>query len=317
MATTSLPSLRYPFPSAMNPHAASTDRQIMIWATHFGLLSPSHESSPGYGWFAARAYPNAPANRLQIAADWMSWLFLLDDQIDETGIGGQPARLAQLHARFLAILDGDTPTRQDIPLAHALADLRTRMAEQASAPWMQRFRYHAVSYFAAMHWEATNRAERRIPDVATYCTRRPFTGAVESCFDLIVLVNQIRLPDSVRDHPAVQQLERMANNVICWSNDIFSAEKEAWHGDTHNLVLLLMNEERCSFQEALNRVATLHDAEVVAFGTQADQLSLHGVPVSADLTQYVAGLRAWMRANFDWSLTAMRYHSDGGRVTQR
>ena len=57
----------------------------------------------------ARAYPSAPLDPLAIITDWITWLFVLDDECDEAGIGKRPERLAALHAQCLKVLSGPRP----------------------------------------------------------------------------------------------------------------------------------------------------------------------------------------------------------------
>src|SRR6266545_2260862 len=47
------------------------------------------------------------------------------------------------------------------------------------------------AYLDANIWDATNRQARRTPDVATYLAKRPFTGAIYPCLDLIDLTEGI------------------------------------------------------------------------------------------------------------------------------
>jgi 5-epi-alpha-selinene synthase len=158
-------------------------------------------------------------------------------------------------------------------------------------------------------WEATNRRQGQIPDAASYCAMRLFTSAVYPCLLLIELTEGLRLPPEVCDHPDVQRLAEMTNNVISWSNDIVSLEKERRQGDVHNLALVLSHERRLTLQAAVDRVGALHDAEVYAFIALTRRLPSFSPTVDADLQRYVSGMRFWMRANLDWSLDTVRYRS--------
>jgi terpene synthase-like protein len=305
------PLLSCPFPSAVNPHAAQAQQTTIAWARHFRLLQRETAyqrlNRLQYGMLMARAYPSAPLEALQIATDWSTWLFLLDDQCDEAGIGQDPEQLAHLHTRLLDVLRGVPPHQREEPLVHGLCDLYKRLAAHAPAGWLERFSGSVVQYFAANVWEATNRRQGAIPDAASYCVMRPFTSAVYPCLLLIELTDGLHLPSEVHDHPDVQRLAQMTNNVISWANDIVSLDKERRQGDVHNLALILAHEQKLSLQAAVDRVGALHDAEIRAFIVLARQLPSFAPAVDADLHRYVAGMRFWMRANLDWSLATMRY----------
>lgn len=311
MSTDNRPRLWCPFAPSINKHVLTADRQTLEWARKFHLLNkdryPEDISSIEYGRFAARVYPNAELAALQIAADWFSWLFLLDDECDETGIGKEPDKMALLHERFLAILHGAETTEDDIPLTHALYDLRHRMRQHSSPAWLQLFTQTVEAYFSANRWEARNRLLGIIPSVELYYSMRPLTGAVYPCFVLFGITDNINLPYEVRQDANVRHLELLANYVICWCNDILSVNKEYQRGDVHNLVIALQHERRLNNTEAMHEAVRIHNATVHEFIELAKNLPHFNEEIDADLARYVECLRHWMRANLDWSLTAFRY----------
>jgi 5-epi-alpha-selinene synthase len=307
------PPCAYPFPAAINPHAIEAQLATITWARQHRLLQREAAyrrlDRLQYGMLMARAYPSAARETLQIVTDWSTWLFLLDDQCDEAGLGHDPEQMAHLHSQFIDVLDGVSPNYDDVPLAHGLWDLRTRILLHAPDGWYGRFRRSVTQYFIANVWEATNRRQGHIPDAASYCAMRLDTSAVYPCLLLIALTEGLQLPSEVYDHPDVQRLAKMTNNVISWANDIVSLEKELRQGDVHNLAFILSHEQKISFQAAVDRVAALHDAEVDTFIALTRQLPAFTPLVDIALQRYVSGMRFWMRANLDWSLDAVRYRS--------
>lgn len=316
MKSIALPTLAYPFVSAINIRAEAVNKGTIAWACRYDLMprAPAekrrHEE---YGHIAARVYPNAPAEALQVASDFVAWLFFADDQNDETDVGCRLSWMKELHARFGAVLEGHGPTSQDRPLCHALHDLVSRASRRAPAGWMGRFSRSMLEYFAASRWECENRRLSVVPSPATYLAMRPFTGAVYACFDLFAVTDALHLPAAVHDHPVVQALRLRANNVIGVCNDILSVEKELSHGDVHNLVLAIRHDQRCTLQEAIHRAAAWHDAEVGAYLALEPCMPSFGSAVDADLARYAGGLRAWMRGNLDWSLASARYRSSASQ----
>src|SRR5262245_59877371 len=116
------PLLSCPFPSAINSHAKLAQRATTEWARRLHLVEREAAyrrlECVQYGMLMARAYPTAAPETLQIVTDWSTWLFLLDDQCDEAGIGQAPEQLASLHARLLEILRGVPPQEEEQPLVH-------------------------------------------------------------------------------------------------------------------------------------------------------------------------------------------------------
>jgi anti-anti-sigma factor len=284
-----LPAIEYPFPAAINAYAEDANQGTIAWAHSYGLMPSDpagrhrHEE---YGYFAARVHPNASRQTLQIAADFIAWLFFADDHNDETETGIRIDWMTERLARFSAVLQGERPARSDSPLCHALFDLRTRASQWVHSSWMTQFKRSMIEYFAAGRWECENRQLGAALSPATYLAMRPFTGAVYPCFDLFAVTDALRLPDAAREHPVVQALRLRANNVISACNDIFSLEKELAHGDMHNLALAILNEQRCSLQQAVDRAAAWHDAEVGAYLALERSLPSFGAVVDADLVRY-------------------------------
>jgi hypothetical protein len=295
----------------VNRYAHIVDRSTVDWAYTHGLLPGAHAgrrlAGVGVGSLIGRAYPATSQQSLQLLADWTTWLFVLDDRCDERSAGKDPAALRANNARTLDILRG-TPVRpQDGPLAHALIDLRRRMLERGSAEWLARFIVSVAQALDASVWEATNRAHRIVPDLISYLEWRPATGGMLTYVELSEITDGIDLPIAIRYHALVQRLTRMAINVVCWANDVLSLQKELKQGDVHNLVLVLQRQQGLTLQEALERVAALHDVEVRAF--MDVELSLPSFDPASDsaLGRYIDLLRSWMRGNLDWSYTSGRY----------
>lgn len=307
-----LPDLYCPFPPAVNPARDAAQIHTEGWAAHHGLiqgeLARRRFRAARYGWLAARAYPYVALAELEIVTDWNVWLFMLDDQCDESGAGRQPERLRPILDRFLAVLADPGAVVPDGPLSTSLAELWERMRGAAAPGWDTRFVASAADYFDACLWEAANRAAGRVPSVADYVHYRPATGGLLTDVDLIEVAEHLFLPDEVRLRPDVQALVSMCNNVVCWSNDIISLPKETRRGDVHNLVLALKAAHDLSLQEAVDAAAAMHDREAARFLEVEAALPSFGKEVDAALSRYVGVLRSWMRGNLDWSFESGRYY---------
>lgn len=310
MSSIEFPKLYCPFPGAINQHAETVNNHTLAWVKAFSLV-PDEDNferlvKSKFGWLAARAYPNASLEALKIVSDWNTWLFIRDDQCDESGLGRDPVLLASIHAGLLDILSGRTPGQGDSPLAYALSDIRGRLLQKADPAWMCRFIVSVVEYFESSVWEAHNRADGLIPDTETYILMRPYTGGLYTDIDLIDITEDIYLPLHVRKSDVVQRLALMANNVVCWSNDIISFAKESRHHDVHNLVTTLRLTQP-TLQKAIDRAAGLTNAEVNAFIELQAHLPSYTPEIDADLQRFVAVLRSWMRGNLDWAYDSGRY----------
>ncbi len=305
-----------PFEPLTNPHEAALDDYLYEWAGGHGLLGPGVERvlrASRFSALTARAYPRAAPPQLELVGAWTIWLFLQDDRCDEARLGrsaGALRREADGYARVL-----QRAAAPATPLEAALADLRDRLAALAAPGCTSRFVEAAQAYLDACVWEAQNRELGRAPDLATYKRMRLHTGGVNTCLALIEVTDDVRLPLEARSHPTLAALGEAANNVICWSNDAFSVDKEMRQGDVHNLVILTMRERGAPLDEAVAEVARWHDAEVRRFLELEAALPSFGGAHDGDVGRYVAALKAWMRGNVDWSKLSGRYrpHPPGPR----
>lgn len=307
---TTFPKLYCPFPCMINEHAEAVNNHTLNWVKKFGLV-PDEDNyerlrKSKFGRLAARAYPNAQFEELKIVSDWNTWLFIRDDQCDESGLGKDPIRLSGVHAEFLEVLQGRVPEKYDPALAHALYDIRRRLLCKASSAWMSRFVYSVIEYFESSVWEAINRADERIPDTETYILMRPYTGGLYTDIELIDITENIYLPLHVRKNEVLQRLTLITNNVVCWSNDIISYAKESRHQDVHNLVATLLPSQ-ASLQKAIDMATEMTNAEIKAFIELQHQIPRFSPDIDADIQRYVAILRSWMRGNLDWAYESGRY----------
>lgn len=296
----------------MNKHARAAEEGSLEWAEGFGLFRDARSyrifEAVGVGRLAAMCRPFCGRGDLVLLSIFYAWMFLQDDFRDESEAGRSPDRLSVGDRRSLDVLEGDEPAHGDDPVVHAMRDLRERFAEVAPGPlWMRRFTRSIRNYFDATVWEASNRARSVVPDPEPYIRMRPLTGGLDIDEELIGLSDDSRPPRRVLDNPAVKRMTRASMNVVCWSNDVLSLEKELAHGDVHNLVIVLREATGLPLEEAVGRVVEMHNAEVRDFIALKPELPSFGEAVDANLSRYVSILESRMRGNLDWSLDTGRY----------
>lgn len=308
MPVIQLPQIYCPFPPAMNRFAEQADIHDTTWVQQFGLVNTEKAKErfrrARFAALSSRAFPTAGRKELFIAAEFNTWLFLLDDKNDESMFGKMDF-LDMIYSAVMSILDNKMviAPKEVSPLTESFADLWSRMKKISTPAWQLRFVQSMKDYLDACIWEAGNRINQLSPSVADYIEKRPYTGALFADIELIEVVEKIYLPERVYAHETVKQLSLACNNVVCWANDIFSFDKERRHGDVHNLVLVLKEERNLTLAEALEETARMHDAEVERFISLSEQLPYFSEIINSELERYVSILRAWMRANMDWSFS--------------
>lgn len=303
--------------AAINPCHAVVEQQNIAWVLHHspGIAEDANKlhrlQLARFSRLAAFTYPRVGCDELALICNWITWLFFHDDcYCDDSDVEELP--LARMHAVALAVLRGrHVPGPGDGPLLHMLADLRRRMAAYTSPEWLGRFIADVDRYLQSNRWEAENRRNDVSPPLAAYVKMRRYTGAMDTVFDCIELGEHLHLDPALRDHTAISSLRLMANNCVCWANDIFSVDKELLENNAHNLVFVLRNEYGLTLPEAVEQAVAMHDAELRAFDGSAAHLPdlrrEFGEEMAAAARIYVAGLRSWMRGNQAWSWETPRY----------
>jgi hypothetical protein len=315
---TPAPQIRSPFPYQVNQHVEQARAQLPAWARGTGLVRKDSArvrfEKADFGWFAAMVYPTASAPHLDLMADWFAWLFLVDDQLDDGGFGRDPDRVRRSVDVMRAVLenpgtDASAARMPGVPAAiSSLTELWARTAVDASAVWRRRFAGHLVECLeTAVMWEVRNRVEGIVPDEDTYMAKRRHTGAIYVCMDLIEIVERIGVPSAVYDSPQFTTVLNAACDVVVWTNDMYSLEKERSAGEVHNLVYVVEHHRGLDRPSALARVCAAITAETERYLAGELEL-LRAYPEQAGLlVPYLAGMRTWMRGNLDWSTRTRRY----------
>lgn len=308
--------------SAMSPWADEAESHVRDWVRSFGLVRSDRAKErfdkTAAGALAARVYASAVSPfKLILGAEWIGWLFLLDDQLDEGDVGRNPAATrAFLRPLAESLHDGladGSPVGS--PLRGSLRDIRRRVMSVMPTSWREIFNNHVAEYMKGCEWEAANRAQGRVPGLAEFPSQRRTAGAIWPSLDLLEFVTDGPLPDRVRSEPVFAELCRAAADVVCWTDDVMTVDKERARGDVHNLVIVLEHETGCTADSAVVRAEQRIDSRLGDFIEYecrlAKILSLADADAAARRAAelYLAGLRNWMRGHLEWGISTIRYNS--------
>lgn len=309
-----LPAFYCPFPPAIHPQVAEVHQHTFAWARRHRLLQQEaamrrfHASR--FAWLAARVHARTNFEELALTNDFFTWLFMLDDQFDDSSYGRQPARMRLVVDRLLTILGierGEHITPLTGPIAESLRELWERVQPLTTLAWQQRFAGHLRDYLDAYIWETGLRERGETPDIALYIRKRQDAGAMRLALDYIDLAEHVDLAPEVYESTLVQALLLITNNVVCWQNDIVSVEKELAHGDYSNLVMVLAKAHKLNLQEAVERANAMTTGEIKLLERLADLASDAFPQARQELEKYLTSMRAWVRGNLDWSLESYRF----------
>ncbi|KAI0295458.1 isoprenoid synthase domain-containing protein [Russula brevipes] len=297
--------------------AAESLDWILSYSPHFTESKVTAMRGLQAGELTAYCYNNCPASRLRVVSDFMNYLFHLDDVSD-----GYLARDAETLASwvmnafewpdFYRPIRGQQGGIQENNAAKLARDYWSRCVRDCAPAVQQRFKSHMEMFFQAVHQQAVYRADGVVPDLETYVDNRRETSGCKPVFDLIEYSLDLELPDAVVDHPVIVALNQSANDLVTWSNDIFSYNVEQSRGDTHNMISVFMIRDGMTVQQAVDRVGDMCKETIDSFIENQERVPSWGDAVDRDVKLYVNGLREWIVGSLHWSFMTKRYFGDNG-----
>jgi hypothetical protein len=286
------------------------DAHTAEWAEEFAIGSPELRGrlvKHDIGTFAARILPEGREEVVTIAADFIIWLFGVDDGLCEEGeIGTQPGELIGALSRLIRVAQNpEAPMLVEDPLAQGLRDLRFRMDLHGTPVQVARWIDALREYFTSVVWEASFRSRGEVPDLNDYTLMRIYDGATSVILPLLEMGQGYELQANERDHTSVRALGEMAHFVIGWDNDILSHHKEHRAGGYYlNAVRVLGQEYGIRPGQALVTAIGYRDRVMGLFLRMSQHLKATGSP---QLRQYVDSLAHFIRGAQDWEITSIRY----------
>ncbi|MGH3962234.1 MAG: family 2 encapsulin nanocompartment cargo protein terpene cyclase [Pseudonocardiaceae bacterium] len=335
---TTLPKFYMPYTARINANLERSRQHCIDWARQMGML----ESRPGgigiwdeeslasfdFAVCAARLHPDASGPELDLSSAWLTWGTYGDDYFpavfgptrDMVGAKVFNARLSL----FMPLDCSATPPPAN-PAEVGLADLWIRAAAPLPIDQRRQVRQGVEDMTASWLWELANHIQHRIPDPVDYIEMRRKTFGSDLTMNLARIERAARIPPVVFRTRAMRGLENSAQDYACFTNDIFSYQKEIeFEGELHNCVLVVqkfLDIDRARAVSVVNDLMTsrmlqfehIIDAELPAV---ADDVNLDGDSREA-LDAYVVGLQDWMAGILDWHMLTRRYRETALRRRYR
>jgi len=175
-----------------------------------------------------------------------------------------------------------------------------------------RFKETLELFFEAVNIQTQARDQGIVPDLESYIDVRRDTSGCKPCWALIEYALDIDLPDFVVEHPIIEALNQGTNDLVTWSNDIFSYNKEQARGDTHNMICILMKYHGHTLQSAVDYVGELCAETIDTFSANKAKIPSWGPEVDDMVARYVQGLQDWIVGSLHWSFQTHRYFGTKG-----
>ncbi|KIM55373.1 hypothetical protein SCLCIDRAFT_134791 [Scleroderma citrinum Foug A] len=265
------------------------------------------------GQLAAMCYPNAGYPQLRVSSDFLNWLFHLDNLSDDM----DNRSITEVANVVMNSLHHPYTFRSNARLSGMTRDFYKRMLQTANSGACQRFIETLELFFQAINTQATDRANGFIPNLESYISLRRDTSGCKPIWALIEYAYNLNIPDEVMDHPLICSLGEAANDLVTWSNDIYSYNVEQSKGDVHNMINVVVNEQGLDLQSAFDFVGDLCKHSMDRFIECRKQLPSWGPEIDRDVAIYADGLEHWMVGCLHWSFDTERYFGTHGHEIKK
>ncbi|KIJ15937.1 hypothetical protein PAXINDRAFT_180528 [Paxillus involutus ATCC 200175] len=265
------------------------------------------------GRLTAMCYPNVGYPQLRACADFLNWLFHLDNLSDDMDNRG----IQEVSNVVMNSLYDPHTYRSSARLNRMTKDFYKRVVQTASPGACQRYIETMEFFFQSVNQQAIDRANGYVPDLESYIALRRDTSGCKPCWALIEYANNLDIPDEVMDHPIIRSLGEATNDLVTWSNDIFSYNVEQSKGHTHNMIDVVMDEQGLDLQTAVDFVGEMCRQSIDRFIEDRKNLPSWGSKIDKDVAIYVEGLADWIVGSLHWSFDTERYFGKQGKQVKK
>ncbi|KAL0945451.1 hypothetical protein HGRIS_000941 [Hohenbuehelia grisea] len=304
------------YPLRVNAHcfkvARASERWLLDAANHNARKRRAFMGLKA-GELTAACYPDADASHLQVCVDFMNYLFNLDDWLDEFDVGGTHG----MHRCCIDAMHDPLNYQTEYRAGKMTKSFFGRFIQTGGPGCAKRFIHTMDLFFKAVAVQAADRAKGHIPDLESYVTVRRDTSGCKPCFALIEYAARIDLPDHVAEHPIIRSMEEATNDLVTWSNDLFSYNVEQSRSDTHNMIPVIMHQSGLDLQQAVDFVGGLCKSSIQRFETDRKNLPSWGKKIDRDVAIYVEGLQNWIVGSLHWSFDSERYFGKIGQEIKK
>ncbi|NJK58992.1 MAG: hypothetical protein HC918_00145 [Oscillatoriales cyanobacterium SM2_1_8] len=294
-------------------------KHSMEWSLQMQLITSRGSKSytklekAEFAWLAAATYPEASLGQLEIAADYMIWFFMYDDEYVSSKKPDCQKILEQVQERLNAVMYGGDCMERDVPVVKALSNICYRIYQENGSQgfWLDRFRFHMERYFEANLWNLKVCLDQRIPCLDEYKSYRIYDIGLLPTLDLSSHFNQIDYKNEFFRTELFEQVSRLTATHVYVLNDILGIKKEILDEEPINIVFVLQNASEVDLLQAYDQAILLCNQEFQTYEDACDSARKLRAQVEPEIEQYINVCNAWIRGHFDWYFVSKRYKSPG------
>ncbi|KAI0325771.1 terpenoid synthase [Cubamyces sp. BRFM 1775] len=295
-----------PFVGSFSPHYAKVVSESSAWAARFPVLTEKQRVSyidAASQLLAAHTYPYADEERFRGICDFMCILFMCDEITDDqNGEGAQKSGVTLYNA--MKSLDYDDGSA----LCKLVHEFNVRLLERCGPVTHRRFVEYWEMYLAAVTREAELRERGEILDPESYKKLRREGSSVRVCLVIAGYALGIDFPDEIFEHPAMMAMHLAITDMVCWSNDLYSYNREQSMGHgCNNVLTVLMKHKGLTLQGAVDYVGEYWKTLIDRYLNAKKNLPSWGEKIDEDVARYAKGIEHWVIGTLDWSFEMPRY----------
>jgi hypothetical protein len=314
------------FPASADPSPGTGAARVhtVQWLSRYGVFGAGgavgEYDALRFDLLTGLFYPRTSGAELDVGNDLIGWYFVFDDQFDGE-LGCRPEAVARLVRDVIGVTEepDDSPGRGGGPLLESFRDLWRRIHAGRPPVWRERFRHHWLEYLHSYRREALDRTDPgdAPPSVDAALALRRHSIGVQPCLDLGERFGGYTLPAALHGGYPLARMREATDDVVVFTNDIASLDKELAAGDVHNTVIVRHQRHGGTLEDAVEHIAHLANTRYRWFEQTADRLPRllgeagAGTDLRRDVEHYVDGMRHVMCGNLGWSLRTARYDKRG------
>ncbi|KAI1866597.1 hypothetical protein JX265_002139 [Neoarthrinium moseri] len=272
-------------------------------------------------YFVCAWWPNADYDALRFAAQFITFLYLWDDDTDNpeltnlvSDLDASTAFRAKSVAHFERFL-ADRPLQAQPEKESPPATLKSFNPVGEGAAFRmtkgQRLKFlgELVRYMDACDTEQRSELSGIAPTIQEYLPCRMGTSAAGSVVAILEYMLKIDLGDALRNDPDIKVVFDETVCLIAIMNDMFSLRRELRYPFFNNAVAVLYHEHQC-LQTAVNETYKIVLSSAANLEAAEARLLARYPQRKGDLHAWIEGAKTMVTGNMAWSMHIRRYSLD-------
>jgi hypothetical protein len=300
-------------PRQVNP-LADISRDISAEYCEMLGIKPANYSQ--YTTMSAYLFPRTDLDRLVTIDILNNMLFYIDDYSTSEKVREKNRDDVEMRKVFVTCIDilrtGNTPPKAHRLYAPSMV-LHERIQQFSSPALAVRLADSLEDHLVSITKSLMAIMNGSTPDVEGYILMRERDSGMYPTVDLVEFAYGIYIPEEVRQHPVIRRMILAVVRFCSLLNDMFSYHKEViLRQQRFNLVNVLMETRRLSFEEAVDETVRMINQEVSDFldcEAKLPDLSFGDPELDRDVRLYAQGMRDQLIAGWHWQTMTNRYRS--------